>query len=88
MHSQEDVSNSALACAELKHKYIEMHNERLTFPNEVLTIDSFIMRHVVLPFWYLCDVCKKKPIVANEKEILERIYHNNVQINGKWQQYP
>ena len=46
------------ACAELKQKYKEMHNDRLTFPNEVLTIDSFIMQYVVLPFWHLCDVCK------------------------------
>lgn len=76
------------ACAELKQKYREMHDERLTFPNEVLTIDSFIMQYVVLPFWYLCDFCKKKPIVVNEEEILERIYYNNIQISGKWQQYP
>lgn len=76
------------ACAELKQKYKEMHNERLTFPNEVLTIDSFIMQYVVLPFWYLCNECKKRPIVVNETEILYRIYYNNIQINGKWQQYP
>ena len=76
------------ACAELKQKYKEMHNERLTYPNEVLTIDSFIMQYVVLPFWYLCDECKKRPIVVNETEILDRIYYNNIQINGKWQQYP
>lgn len=76
------------ACAELKQKYREMHDERLAFPNEVLTIDSFIMQYVVLPFWYLCDACKKKPIVVNEEEILDRIYYNNVQISGKWQQYP
>lgn len=76
------------ACAELKQKFREMHNERLTFPNEVLTIDSFIMQYVVLPFWHLCDVCKKKPIVVNEEEVLERIYYNNILKNGKWQQYP
>ena len=76
------------ACAELKQKYREMHDETLTFPNEVLTIDSFIMQYVVLPFWYLCDVCKNKPIIVNEEEIQERLYYNNVQINGKWQQYP
>ena len=76
------------ACSELKQKYREMHDERLSFPNEVLTIDSFIMQYVVLPFWYLCDLCKKKPVVVNEEEILERIYYNNVQISGKWQQYP
>ena len=35
-----------------------------------------------------CDACKKKPIVVNEGEILDRIYYNNVQIAGKWQQYP
>jgi len=76
------------ACAELKQKYMEMHNQRLTFPNEVLTIDSFIMQYVVLPFWSLCDECKQRPIVVNETEVLEQIYYNNVQINGKWQQYP
>ena len=76
------------ACAELKQKYRVMHDERLTFPNEVLTIDSFIMQYVVLPFWYLCDACKKKPIVVNEEDILDHIYFNNVQIAGKWQRYP
>lgn len=76
------------ACAELKQKYREMHDEKLTFPNEVLTIDGFIMQYVVLPFWYLCDACKKKPIVVNEEDILDHIYYNNVQIAGKWQRYP
>lgn len=76
------------ACAELKQKYKEMHNERLSFPNEVLTIDSFIMQYVVLPFWYLCNACKEKPLVVNEEEILEQIYYNNVNIAGKWQQFP
>lgn len=75
------------ACAELKQKYRVMHNERLIFPNEVLTIDSFIMQYVVLPFWYLCDACKKKPIVVNEREILERIYYVKVNNRGKLQQY-
>lgn len=72
------------ACSELKDKYWDMHGERLAFPNEVLTIDSFIMQYVVLPFWYLCDVCKKKPIVVNEGEILEKIHYNNVLVNGVW----
>ena len=76
------------ACAELKQKYREMHDERLTFPNEVLTIDSFIMQYVVLPFWYLCDACNKKPIVVNEEEVLNPIYFNNVFRNGKWESYP
>lgn len=75
------------ACAELKQKFREMHDERLTFPNEVLTIDSFIMQYVVLPFWYLCDDCKKKPIVVNEVEVLERIHYNNVLVKGTWQTF-
>lgn len=70
------------ACAELKDKYRNMHDERLAFPNVVLTIDSFIMQYVVLPFWYLCDICKKKPIVVNEKEMLEKIYYHNVNVRG------
>ncbi len=75
------------ACAELKDKYRDMHDERLTFPNEVMTIDSFIMQNVVLHFWYLCDVCKKKPIVVNEKEMLEKIYYNNVNVSGVWKTF-
>ena len=75
------------ACAELKDKYRDMHDERLSFPNEVLTIDSFIMQYVVLPFWYLCYDCKKKPIVVNEEEILERIHYNNRLVKGVWKQF-
>lgn len=75
------------ACDELKHKYQEMHKQKLTFPNEVLTIDSFIMQYIVLPFWYLCDWCKKKPIVVNEEETLERIYYIKVNHQGKLHQY-
>ena len=75
------------ACDELKHKYQEMHNQKLTFPNEVLTIDSFIMQYIVLPFWYLCDFCKKKPIVVNEEETLEQIYYIKVNHQGKLHQY-
>lgn len=76
------------ACTELKHKFREIHNEQLTFPNEVLTIDSFIMQYIVLPFWYLCDACKKKPIVVNEGKVLEQIYYNKIYIAGKWQHSP
>lgn len=75
------------ACTELMDKYMDMHDERLTFPNEVLTIDSFIMQYIVLPFWYLCDDCKKKPVVVNEEDFLERIYYNNVQVKGVWKQF-
>ena len=65
-----------------------MHNERLTFPNEVLTIDSFIMQYIVLPFWYLCDACKKKPIVVNDVMVLYSINFNNVFKKGKWDSFP
>lgn len=81
------LSFTNTACDELKLKYREMHGERITFPNEVLTIDSFITQYVVLPFWYLCDICKKKPVIVNEKEALERIYYNNVLIDGEWKQF-
>jgi superfamily I DNA/RNA helicase len=72
------------ACEEVKNKYRDMHNEKLTFPNEVLTIDSFIMQYVVLPFWYLCNICKKRPIVVNEKDILEKIYYKNIKVKNNW----
>ena len=82
------LSFTNMACDELKDRYRDMHDERLSFPNEVATIDSFIMQKVVSPFWYLCGACKKKPIVINEEETLERIHYHNVQISGQWQQYP
>lgn len=75
------------ACAELKDKYREMHNELLDYPNIVATIDSFIMQTVVLPFWYLCPLCGKKPLVINEKELLDKIYFNRVFRNGNWNEY-
>jgi DNA helicase-2/ATP-dependent DNA helicase PcrA len=81
------LSFTNTACDELKLKYREMHGERITFPNEVLTIDSFITQYVVLPFWYLCDICKKRPVIVNENEALERIYYNNVLIDGEWKQF-
>ncbi len=71
------------ACAELKQKYMKMHDERLSFPNEVLTIDSFIMKYIVLPFWYLYDKCKKKPMVVNEEKALDRIYYNGQKFSVK-----
>lgn len=76
------------ACAELKDKYREMHEERLRFPNEVLTIDSFIMQYVVLPFWKLCAACKKKPLIVNEEEEHDWIYFKNVYKDGQWNSYP
>ena len=72
------------ACAELKDKYRVMHEEPLRFPNVVSTIDSFIMQMVVLPFWYLCDLCKRKPVIVNDIEALNRIYYVKYYANEKW----
>ena len=76
------------ACDELKDRYLEFHGERLRYPNEVSTIDSFILQKVVLPFWYLCAACRKRPTVMNEEQLLKRVYYNNVLNNGQWQSYP
>lgn len=75
------------ACDELIDKYRDMHDERLSFPNVVSTIDSFIMQTIVLPFWYLCDFCTKKPIVMNEDELINRVYFSNVWKDGTWKSY-
>lgn len=72
-NSMENISGFAClsftnkACGELMEKYKNMHNETLKYPNLVATIDSFITQNVVLPFWYLCDYCKTKPIIINDK---------------------
>lgn len=76
------------ACGELMEKYKNMHNETLKYPNLVATIDSFITQNVVLPFWYLCDYCKTKPIIINDKSVLAKIYYNGVIINGKVNEFP
>lgn len=75
------------ACDELKDGYLEMHDERLSFPNIVSTIDSFILQTVVLPFWYLCDLCYKKPLVVNESNLLDKVYYNNVCRDGELQSF-
>lgn len=75
------------ACAELKDKYRDMHGEPLDYPNLVATIDSFIMQCVVLPFWYLCPYCKRKPLVINEKDLLDKIYFHKEYRNGELKEY-
>ena len=61
------------ACDELTSKYFEMHRERLSFPNVVSTIDSFLTQYGVLPFWYLCEYCKTKPVIVNEGKMMEKV---------------
>ena len=75
------------ACAELKDKYRDMHGVPLDYPNLVATIDSFIMQCVVLPFWYLCPCCSNKPLVINEKELLDKIYYHKEYRNGELKEY-
>lgn len=76
------------ACGELIVKYKDMHNETLKHPCIVATIDSFITQNVVLPFWYLCDYCKTKPFIINDKSVLAKVYYNGVIINGEVNEFP
>ncbi|MCK9159031.1 MAG: ATP-dependent helicase [Bacteroidaceae bacterium] len=75
------------ACLELKQKYKEMHSESIGHPHLVSTIDSFITQYVVFPFWYLSDLCKVRPQIVNENEILKEIYHIHSLRNGKIKDY-
>lgn len=75
------------ACDELRQKYLEMHGEVICFPNSISTIDSFIMQDIVLPYWYLFPLCKKKPIVVNETTVLHNIYFHKVYRSGKENEY-
>ena len=63
------------ACTELHEKYSNMHGMSLIYPNEISTIDSFIMQKIVLPFWYLCPYVKSKPIVINDDIALNDVYN-------------
>ena len=62
------------ACDEIRMMYKLMHNELLHYPHIVSTIDSFITQHIVLPFWYLCEYCKQRPIVVNDETLLHNLY--------------
>lgn len=81
------LSFTNTAAEELSEKYLQMHGERLRYPNMVSTIDSFIMQNVVLPFWYLCEHCKTNPIVVNEDSVLEKIYFTYVWLTDHYEAY-
>lgn len=76
------------ACDELKGKYNKMHGETLSYPDVVSTIDSFIMQNVILPFWHLSSLCKNRPMVVNEKNVLAQIYKNKLVLDGKLVETP
>lgn len=63
------------ACDEIFQRYCEFHGECIKYPHEVCTIDSFVTRYILMPFWYLFAEFKKKPTVINEKEINRAIYY-------------
>ncbi len=63
------------ACEEIKQKYRELHGENLKYPHEVCTIDSFVTRYILMPFWCLYKNIGQKPSVINEKEISRSIYY-------------
>lgn len=63
------------ACEEIKQKYRMFHGENLKYPHEVCTIDSFVTRYILMPFWYLYKKIGQKPSVINEKEISRSIYY-------------
>lgn len=63
------------ACEEIENKYCEFHKKSLAYPHLVSTIDSFITQYIVMPFWYLCDMCQSKPRIINEKKLLRSLFY-------------
>lgn len=63
------------ACEEIKQRYSEMHGEELKYPHEVCTIDSFVTRYILMPYWYLYKKLQKRPSIINEKEINRSIFY-------------
>ena len=82
------LSFTNAACGEILDKYKEMHGECLKHPHVVSTIDSFITQNVVFPFWYKSTVCKERPQIINDLDILNGIYFVNSNTNGSLTQYP
>ena len=68
------------ACDEIKFKYKEMHGTSIVYPNEVMTIDSFVTQYIVLKYWYLIDELAK-PTIINEEKILHNLFFHRY--NGK-----
>lgn len=63
------------AADEIKQRYYELHGESISYPHEVCTIDSFVTRYIVMPFWYLYQDLNRKPTIINERNISRSIYY-------------
>lgn len=71
------------AVEEIRTAYRNMHNEEITYPHKVSTIDSFISQEIVLPYWYLYEKCKSSPIIINDPSLLHNFFWYHYKKNGK-----
>ncbi|MBQ0087746.1 MAG: ATP-dependent helicase [Prevotellaceae bacterium] len=61
------------AVDEIKDAYYQMHGCYISYPHDVMTIDSFLTQNILFPFWYKFSLCKTAPIIVNDKEVLHSI---------------
>lgn len=72
------------AVDEIRIAYMNMHGEDIRYPHEVSTIDSFLTKNIVMPYWYLHEACKKPPMITNDEAILHNVFwHHYTKKDGK-----
>lgn len=72
------------AVDEIRAAYKNMHGDDIRYPHEVSTIDSFLTKNIVMPYWYLHEGCKKSPFITNDKAILHSaLWHHYTKEDGQ-----
>ncbi len=72
------------AVDEIRIAYKKMHGADIIYPHEVSTIDSFLTKNIVIPYWYLHEACKKPPMITNDDAILHNVFwHHYTNQDGK-----
>lgn len=65
------LSFTNVAKSEIATKYYSISNVQLSYPHEVLTLDSFINRYITLPFYYLLEKSSKRPTIMDSVFFLD-----------------
>lgn len=65
------LSFTNVAKDEIAQKYEHIKGSRLSYPNVISTIDSFINHYITLPFYHLLGVPTRRPSVLNTVAFLD-----------------
>lgn len=64
------LSFTNVAKDEINEKYHSFSGHRISYPNIVSTIDSFINSYITLPFYYLLEYDSKRPTILEDSNFL------------------